>query len=374
MATKLSLNAAVNHEELAKLLVNVGRTNTIVVTGEPGIGKSAILNMMGKYLPNHLPIYVDAPVFDIPDIYMPMVDITNTDAKGKSFPITRFAPNELWHLHGGKPLLIMIDELLKAAGPTKLILTRLILERTLGDFKLPEGSIVFATSNNVSDGVGDSMAAHLQSRVGVVALRKPNAKQWLNWAFDNNIAPEVCAWVRQFPHCMNSYTEVGAGKTDNPYIFDPVKTKGQAYVCPRSLAKASFIVNARQALGENATKAALAGTIGAAAAADMAAFLNVADKLPAFESVLADPKRCPLPDSEKEVAALLIMMFGAAARASEDTINKIVTYVERAPLEMQMLFMRALTTKSANSWSHSAACVRDWHLTNKKYIVSDIDD
>src|SRR3989442_14768163 len=89
-ATKLSLNAAVNHEELVKMVATVGEHVTLLVTGEPGVGKTHVLSALSKRMPTHTPIYVDAPVFDIPDIYMPCVDMEHKDSNGKSFPLTRF--------------------------------------------------------------------------------------------------------------------------------------------------------------------------------------------------------------------------------------------------------------------------------------------
>jgi energy-coupling factor transporter ATP-binding protein EcfA2 len=355
-----------SHKELKTLIKTVGKDLTVVVTGEPGVGKSSVLRELAEEMPSHIPVYVDAPVFDIPDIMMPMVD---TESK-----ITHFAPNALWHFQDKKPLIIMIDELLKASGPTKLILTRLILERTLGDFQLPEGSIVFATSNNATDGVGDNIAAHLQNRICMVNLRKPTAKEWLtDFAFAADIAPEICAWVKQFPQCMESYTHFDKKAVTNPYIFDPAKGGKQgAFVSPRSLAKASVVVKNRKALGPNATVAALGGVVGYSAAGDMHAFLEVADKLPAFELITMDPKKTPIPT--KDPAAMLVLVFGCAARSQPDNIKEVVEYITRMPEEYQLLFMSSLTQNSTKRWSSSTKLITDWHLKNKQLLISDIDD
>jgi hypothetical protein len=362
------LNAqTVNHKECRTLIKTVGKEMTVLVVSEPGVGKSSMLWELHKELgeDKYIPVYVDAPVFDIPDIMMPMVD--------KDTMTTHFAPNSLWHLNDDKPLIIMIDELLKASGPTKLILTRLILERTLGDFKLPEGSIVFATSNNANDGVGDNIAAHLQNRVCMVNLRKPTAKEWLtDFAFVNDVAPEICAWVRQFPQCMESYTSYDIGKCTNVYIFDPKKRANGAFVSPRSLHKASVVVKERRSLGHNATLAALAGTVGYSAAGDMAAFLEVADKLPAFEQIVMDPKKTPLPKDNP--AAMLVLVFGLASKSDPTNVKEVVKYCERMDEEYQLLYMSALTQNSTKRWSSSTQVITDWHLKNKHLLISDIDD
>ena len=66
----------------------------------------------------------------------------------------------IFKLDSKKPKVILLDEFMKAPKLLQVIFTRLMLERTVGDTPLPEGSMVFATSNNQSDGLGDGMLAH----------------------------------------------------------------------------------------------------------------------------------------------------------------------------------------------------------------------
>lgn len=360
MATKNQTNLSVDHDGAVRIIMHVGRTRTPLLISEPGCGKSSMLKEIAGKL-GYIPVYIDAPVFDVPDIMMPMVD--------NETRLTHFAINA--QLHTDKPCVYMVDELLKASGPTKLMLTRFILERTFGNDPIHKDSIVFATSNSSADGVGDSIAGHLQNRILEVNLRKPTAQQWLKWAYPNDIAPEVCAWVKQFEHCMQSYTEFSGGKVDNPYIYDP-KSKRGAFVSPRSLHAASDVIKQRSIIGINETHATLAGTIGYSAAGDMMAYVNVADKLPSIDMVLADPRRCTLP--AKDPGAMLVMMFSLAARSQKDTIDLIAKYVDRCPKEYQLLFFQALSQNSSKPWATSTPVVTKWFLDNKTLLVSDIDD
>jgi len=75
-----------------------------------------------------------------------------------------------------------------------------------------------------------------------------------------------------FPRCLASYTD--GDQKDNPYIFKPSMTT-LSFVSPRSLAKCDVIVRNRDLIGENATKVALSGAVGASFAADMAAFISL---------------------------------------------------------------------------------------------------
>jgi hypothetical protein len=165
----------------------------------------------------------------------------------------------LFKLDNDKPKVILLDEFMKSPKLLQVIFTRLMLERTVGDTPLPEGSIVFGTSNNQADGLGDTMMAHAGNRVCIVEMQKPEVEDWLVWATENGVSPLIRAFVHTFPRCLASYRD--EGQEDNPYIFNPKKPV-LSFVSPRSLEKASVIVSNRDKLGDNATMVALAGTIG----------------------------------------------------------------------------------------------------------------
>ena len=350
MQNQITLNEAAN------LISTVGRDVTFMLVGEPGVGKSSILKTLEEQHGDAFEyIYVDCPVKDIPDVGMSIPD--------HQMKVLEYYTGSVFKLNNPKPKLIMLDEMLKAPNLIKLIFTRLILERMVGDCPLPQGSMVFCTSNNVSDGVGDSIAGHLQNRLSMVQVKKPSADEWLNWAIDNDVAPEICAWVNQYPRAMASYLD--GDQKDNPYIYNPKQQKG-AFVSPRSLAKASYIVKNRDALGENATMVSLAGMIGAPAAADMAAFLHVADKLPTFGALMEDPENIKLPE---EIPALLIMLFGLIARITDNevfaNVMKITDRVKHK--ELQTLFMTSIMRSSKAAIAARHPAFTKWAAENAKF-------
>jgi hypothetical protein len=249
----------------------------------------------------------------------------------------------------------MLDEIGKAMKAVKNVLLTLMLEKRIGDVKLPEGSIVFGTTNLATDGVGDSLEAHARNRVCFVTVRKPHAgfggdgsvdnDSWGAWALDNEIAPEVIAWVKQFPQALESYTD--QAQRDNPYIFNPTRAGQTAFVTPRSLEKASHIAKKRSALGEAVTITALAGTIGESAARDMQAFFTVVDKLPTWEAIMDSPNSAKVPD---DAVAKCILVFSAISRVDKDTLGKWLKYADRLDKELQALFARSIV-KSSNKQS-----------------------
>lgn len=322
---------SVTINELRKLIPTIGKDLTPVIQSEPGCGKTSLLKMIEEDLGDAYDyIYVDCPVKDMADIAM---TIPNHDTKSLDTYV-----GELFKLSSDKPKVILLDEFMKSPKLLQVIFTRLMLERTVGDIALPSGSIVFATSNNASDGVGDSMLAHAGNRVCILKMQKPDVETWLTWATQNTIHPLIRAFVHMFPRCLNTYTT--GDQEDNPYIFNPKKAQ-LSFVSPRSLAKCDVIVKNRDILGENATMCALAGTIGASASADMSAFLSLEKQLPRFADILDKPESIKMPE---EIPAQLMLLFQAVDMVKDqDELSKFMKFVNRIESsELQAVFFTML--------------------------------
>ncbi len=362
MAT-INFGQQVNLNEFAHAIQTVGRNVTIIGQGEPGIGKSAMLKTIEKQNPDYTTAYIDCTLLDLGDFALPYTETTDNllsgDNKSK-MKITKFAPNARFKMHEGKPVIVMLDELGKAMKAVKNVLLTLMLEHRIGDQYLPEGSIVFGTTNLLTDGVGDMLEAHARNRVCFITVRKPNADEWIDWALGNNIDPTIIAWVKQYPHALASYTD--DAQRDNPYIFNPLRAGQGAVVTPRSLEKASFIAKQRESLGDSLTISLLSGTIGESAARDMQAFFTVVDKLPTWDAIINDPANTRIPD---DTIAKCILVFSAVTRVTKDTLGKWMPYMQRMDMEWQALF----ATSVMRSAEKQVFCVMDksfknWALQN----------
>ena len=326
--SKINFTLAVSLDEAKTAIKTVGQHITPIIVSEPGVGKSSILKMLEQEMgtDEYDFIYVDCPVKDMMDV---AASIPNHNTRSLEYYVS-----SLFKLGNGKKKVIMLDEFMKAPKLLQIIFTRMILERSVGDEPLPEGSIVFATSNNASDGVGDSMLAHVGNRVTVLKMSKPTADQWNVWASANNVARPIRAWAAMNPRAFYSYTD--GGQDDNPFIFKPSGT-AQQFVSPRSLAKASPIVQNKDALGEHLMMAMLAGTIGEAAAKSMAAFIALENKLISFKDVIKAPTTVAVPD---DVSAQVMMMFEAVdCVETQDDLSKYMQFINRIKSsEVQSIF------------------------------------
>lgn len=328
--------------QAATVIATVGRNVTFMLKGQPGIGKSSILKMLAAQLPDYHVAYVDVTNLDLGDVAMPVID--------RELMVTNYAPNARFGLARTqhKPVLLMLDELTKATKPILNMLLPIILERRLGDVALPEGSIVFATGNLESDGVGDNLPGHAHNRMTVLDIANPDADSWLQWAMSNDIAPEVMAFAKQYPQVFERYDQISG---DNYYVYNPLKGQTKAFCSPRSLEKASHIIKTRAIIGD-ALLPALIGTVGEAAARDLEAMTALADQVPSFDAIIKNPDACRLPDG---VGAYFLVSFMLAGRVKQDTMDAVMTYVSRfESFEAKALF---LSSVAGNSEKVRFACM-----------------
>jgi hypothetical protein len=317
-------------DQCADLIALSGHQTTYLMAGHIGTGKSAMLTSLAKRMPNHIPVYFDCTTKDLGDIMLPRIAEANADA-----PYVSFAPNEELGLHHKRPVILMIDELGKANPSVKNALTRLLYERKAGGYTLPEGSIVFATTNLAAEGVGDLLMPHQWNRITVLTVRKPDHIEWLEWAINNNCNPALMGWVRDNPQLFQTFEEV-KDPEQNPYIFHPRDPSRKAFVTPRSLERASNIINATHGkVDDDTLTAALIGTLGARAAMDLMAFVTLANDLPTLESIKRDPEHAKVPTS---AAGVCMVVYRTLSTLEADWLDAWMTYLERLDTEAQGLF------------------------------------
>ena len=376
---KIQFTDTVNIEQLAAMIPVMSATTpdsddhvTPVVVSEPGVGKTSILKLIAETngdkwrragdnfeTDKYDYIYVDCPSKDF-------MDIAGTIPNHAEKSLEQYV-GSLFNLCSDKPKVIMLDEVFKVPKLMGVLFTRLQLERMVGDRPLPMGSIVFATSNNSSDGVGDAMQAHQGNRVCIMRMEKPDARRWNKWAGDNGISSTIRAFVAMNPRVLNSYMD--GGQENNEFIFNPTKpTQTVSFISPRSLTKCNRIVKNRNVWGKAAADVALAGTIGLSGAKLLSVFIDMESQVIPIKDIIADPMGVTVPE---DVSALCMTLFNAVDEIqTQDDLSSFMKFVQRMKQdELQSVFFTMLldnkrTTKLA---AHNET-VKQWAVNNYKYL------
>ena len=354
--SEVKFGKTVTLSQAAKLIVT-NPSIRFLLRGEPGIGKSSLLESIA-HQSGYAHSYIDVPNMDLGDIAMPVIDHETRT--------TKYYPNARFGVHEGKPVVIMLDEYTKGAEPVKNMLHPMFEKANprLGDISLNKDCIVFLTGNLASDGVGDNLKSHSRNRVVEVIVSKPTAEEWITWATNKGtIAPEVIAWVNQYPHVMASYTD--PAQSDNPYIFNPKKTFG-AFVSPRSLETASNIVSTRAQNDTDSVIAALTGTAGESASRDLQAYIEYADQMPTWDNVVKHPKTAEVPTSP---GACAVVVFGGVTRVDKESFTPFMEYLERMSPEWQAVFaINVARTPAKQSLAFGNKKFADWLAANQDLL------
>ena len=329
---------ALSLEQAAELIATIGHKRTVIVQGDMGSAKtSGLRHLLKEKFPGHTYVEFDCTNKDIQDLSAPKFIERVGDHISDH---VEFVPNAELGAHLGTPVIINFDEFLKSMEPVKRGVRRIMLERMVNGIKLPEGSIVYGTSNLGAEGVGDSLAPHQRNAIIMVRMAKPESTRWIEWGINNGIDPSVLGWARENPQLFQSFEDV-PNPDDNPYIYHP-RAQRAAFVTQRSLETASDLVKLRDVLDDHTITAGLIGAIGDRGAMDLMAFVRLADDLPSLESIKRDPLNAKVPQS---AAAVCMIVYRTLSIIERDWVDNWMIYLKRLPAEAAGMFANGVRTK-----------------------------
>jgi MoxR-like ATPase len=168
---------------LTPFLLNVATVLPVFIWGPPGIGKSALVrdfagdvglpcvSLLGSQL-------APEDIIGVPQI---------VDGKSRFCPPTMIARDE--------PYCLFLDELNACSQEVQKAFYSLILDRRIGEYQLPKGSIVIGAGNRSEDmAITRPMSSALINRMAHVQLRA-SARDWLDWAGNAGVHELVISYI-----------------------------------------------------------------------------------------------------------------------------------------------------------------------------------
>jgi hypothetical protein len=187
--------------QLPELLLHVAVVRPVFVWGAPGIGKSSLVRAFGDSLGLACVTLLGTQL--APEDLIGVPELRD----GRS----RFAPPE--SIARDDPYCLFLDELNSSAPEVQKAFYSLILDRRVGAYELPAGSIVIGAGNRASDNaLARPMASALVNRLVHVHLRA-SASDWLAWAVGAGLHPWVLDYLTQRPDHLWSRPP----KTEEPF-------------------------------------------------------------------------------------------------------------------------------------------------------------
>src|SRR5262245_57505993 len=173
--------------ELPHVLLHVAVVRPVFVSGAPGIGKCSIVRAFADSLGLDCVTLLGTQLAPEDLIGVPEIH------DGRS----RFAPPET--IARDEPYCLFLDELNASSPEVQKAFYSLILDRRIGAYQLPPGSIVIGAGNRTSDNaLARPMASALVNRLVHVHLRAAHA-DWNAWAVEAGVHRWVLGYLAERP-------------------------------------------------------------------------------------------------------------------------------------------------------------------------------
>jgi len=192
---------SVTQKQLYDFLLNVAPIRPVFIWGAPGIGKSAIVESFASEL--------GMPCVSLLGSQLAPEDIIGVPQIKDGYSV--FCPPKM--IARDEPYCLFLDELNACSQEVQKAFYSLIHERRIGEFLLPEGTIVIGAGNRAQDSaIVKPMSSALINRMVHVQLRASH-KDWLEWAYEHEIHPYVIEYVQMRPDHLWSEPP----KTEEPF-------------------------------------------------------------------------------------------------------------------------------------------------------------
>ncbi len=197
----MNLPITVTQNDLLEILLNVAPIRPVFIWGAPGIGKSALVEKFARE--------VGLPCVSLLGSQLAPEDIIGIPRiNGET---SEFLPPKM--IARKEPYVLFLDELNACSQEVQKAFYSLIHERRIGEYHLPEGSIVVGAGNRAEDSaIVKTMSSALINRMFHVQM-KADARQWIKWAKGVGLHPWVTDYISKRPDHLFSEPP----KTEEPF-------------------------------------------------------------------------------------------------------------------------------------------------------------
>lgn len=256
--------------------------HAILGLGAPGIGKSQVIGQIGKKYGYKV---IDIRLSQMSEVEIGGLIYPNEDKTKTRWLTPEILPDEK---RDGKNTILLLDEITSCTKRVQVAAYQLILDRRIGQYKLPEGTFVIALGNREEDdGVYVQMAGPLADRFEIHYI-DIDFESWKNgYALKNNIHPYVLKYLTYKPSSL--HTQVSGAEE-------------MIFATPRSWERVSDILKIDSDVTKNVILNKIIGNIGDAEAKHFVTFCRSKNAIITAQDIL---NGCAGP-SNTEQAAILI--------------------------------------------------------------------
>ena len=274
----------VNQKELLEVLLNVATERPVFIWGAPGIGKSSIVESFADSLGLPCVSLLGSQLAPEDIIGVPQI----VDGKSVFCPPKMIAREEAYCL--------FLDELNACSQEVQKAFYSLIHDRRIGEYVLPEGSIIIGAGNRAQDSaIVKPMSSALINRMFHVELVASH-RDWLDWAGQNGIHPYIIEYI---------------GLRPDHLWKQPPKTE-EPFSTPRSWHILSDIIfSYGDSITDKQLDVSAAGCLSAHHASQFRAFIKQIRNRYALSAIINGEQKWPSEPEERDALYFLAQSFKA---------------------------------------------------------------
>lgn len=230
-----------------------GIRHAILGLGAPGVGKSQVIRQIGDEFGYKV---IDLRLAQMSEVEIGGLIYPNEDRTKTRWLSPEVLPDEE---RDGKKTILLLDEITSCPKRVQVAAYQLILDRRVGQYRLPEGTFVIGLGNREDDdGVYIHLAGPLADRFEILYIDV----DFKTWKYDFAIPFKVHPYVVQY--LSFKPTALHTQKDD---------TESMIFATPRSWDRVSDILKCDNDLKNPVVMHKIAGNVGSAEAAQFAKFI-----------------------------------------------------------------------------------------------------
>lgn len=353
----------VSHEQLKRVIyTSYERKVPLFIHGRTGIGKSESVKNVAKEIADANKLkFLEGDsngkdTFGFIDIRISQLD--PSDLRGlpsMQGEVTKWLPPS-WLPRGKDGYgILFFDELNLAPPSIQASAYQLILDRRLGDYKLPAGWLIVSAGNTAEDRANIfELPAPLSNRFIHVELNVPTKEEWTSWAIPAGIDSSIVAFLEFKPSFL--------------FKFD-AKSKEKSFPTPRAWSYVNRLIKDNKA-DKDEIEILVASAVGEGVAIEYSAFLELKKKINLNE-ILDNPK------SVREIREIslrysLLSALVERYREKKENLQKILKVAEYLEAEFAILLLRFMKNTRAD-FVKDVVKLKEWVTLAQKYSKYLID-
>lgn len=312
-----------------------------MLTGSPGEGKSSIIKDVAKEF--------NLKVIDLRLSQCDPCDLLGLPTVYEKSGKAGYLPMDTFPIEGDEiPVgysgwLLFLDEAPLATDAVIAAAYKLVLDKEVGQKKLHKNvAIILAGNLETDNAMVNPMSTAMQSRLCHIQMAQ-DYLEWVDWAVDSGIDHRITDFIKYKPDAL--------------YAFKPDHSD-HTFGSPRTWEFTHKILKVSD-IDDPDTLPMVAGAISEGLACEFTVFCKIYKTLAKIEDIIKRPDTVPVPN---EPSVLFALTGTISQHAKENNIGDLMIFVNRLPIEFQVVTLREVLRKTKNLISTES--VKAWVSKN----------